>query len=273
LEKSTKDKDNQIFFIEGYRLIENHNCIDRLSFHYGHKYEDTINSPFRYALKISKNEDSTEVQTPGFFTKDNCFHEAPLQFDFFELLNITIYEKSKYDDIRLVEVTFRLHDINFQNSRLFHAKINERPYAGRFFWPADFIKVLNKSVIKGIVLNDINDDLLEKHYYSATDLETAIDIFTDLKNNVSSKSMNRVGKDTMYWQECEMYNLPKEKYMYDLLIKCLNENFRVETKSDHLTLKMYDEYVEFKYLLNKTLIAFSKTYDKIDRFIANVSSH
>jgi hypothetical protein len=268
-------------FNEEFRLIENQGRLDILSFHYGFEYESAPQCPFRYALKIHHPRKDVVVQKPGILDSDNHFFETPLAFECFELSEITISKEDYYK--RYCQIKFRLFNSDFGQNRVFSVIAPEGPTL--HFNIGDFIRLLNVVVARGVPLDVIDEEKLGQ-FLHVEDVDSVLDMFSEFYVKLYTNDRNRVGKDNPYWEEAEIYKLPRERYLRDLLLAAFNAHGKAEVRADHIFVefnrdmgwfategrKEQKDHKSFHKLLHKTILSFTKEYDMYQRMIANISS-
>lgn len=257
-----------------YLLIDNIHQLGKFCLHFGGTYDHPLYSCLRPVFKVEnfKKQSHYDLLT-GFLSIEKKFHECPLSILFTQIDSIKIREdgEKKYVSSSLLIFSKDYQNqreikVNLESQRVLSGVVNE-------MYLNSIINTLNQYVELGNDINLINDEHFNnKDFFWKKKKNDILKIINDLNFSFESKSRSRVGKDTKYWEEVEISNLPKSTYIKSKILEILSKNrhfYMIESNENIIHLKFDSDSITSHFLKDilklKILIDFDLDIELIER--------
>ena len=180
------------------------------------KSTDRILKP---SFKVLKKADNYNL-LPGFLTSQG-FSECPLPIFYIEILAISECIEH-YPNLKVcIEMEFNLYSKDF--SQFIKSKIKTESRETSFMDLNKPINIINKYIDSGNDLNRLNLSSVDLFGGRTRDKYFIRELVKKIDFSFYENSLNRMGRDDMFWNEAEVRNLPENNYLKDLFVKSLSK--------------------------------------------------
>lgn len=211
-----------MFENEEYFNVNNLQDLGKFNFWEQNKQQSCVHP----VLKINKLDKLSFLFEPGYLTNNNEFYKCPLSIGFVQLDYLKWYTKIHTN---YLESSLILFSKDYQKKRIIDIAIQSH-YVG--LWsdvvtPNGINTMINTINIYIDYGNDIDDleitifQQKEKYFEKISDLKILFEI-NKLKYTFFENDSTSVGKDSQYWNEIEISNLPSNVYISDVIIDVIS---------------------------------------------------
>lgn len=229
---------------ERYLLINDADKLGKFQIHHGGERDNLKNSSLRPVFKVDERKAHTEYYfTSGYLDEDGKIYDCPLSIFYVQISKIhSFMDDEQYRNIKSDVIVFSK---DFQNRKKLNIHLKSY-YLGRGVYSETsvngIVNLLNNYIDRNNELSSLNDQSFEfgnKRSGSLTQKEI-VKIIDNLKFDFFSNDESRVGKDTNMWQEIELRNLSKNKFLNSKFKKILSESTIINwlsEESDHILIR------------------------------------
>lgn len=190
---------------------------------------------------------------PGYIDLNNQFYHCPLQVGFTTIISFEFrLIMTSISVERRVLANLNLSDKNYsttKNVQLVFSEFRSIPFDFDYF-------VAKINFINNYIFDDQNFELLDlkkisTFYIRRFSLSQKISLITYQFNNFNiltyDNGKNRPGKDDYFWKEIEFHNLPKNKYILELLVDALKfQNIYAVIQNNILSFTLEDCFLDYR---------------------------
>lgn len=203
------------------------NGIDKIGgfyLHYGGAYDHPRNSCLRPVFSIEKKEINHSQLIAGFLSINNEFFKCPFSIFYVQINSIESYQK---DDKELINSSLIVFSKDFSHNRTIVVQLESDSIGSGVVNPMNLNEIINSINLYIERENDLdvlNEDIFIGNFNLKTLNQNQIaDYINQLKFNFFVNCRARVGKDNVFWDEVEIGNVPKNKYIISLFEEILNK--------------------------------------------------
>lgn len=190
---------------------------------------------------------------PGCIDSNNEFYHCPLQVGFISIISFEFRLIMTSTSVeRRVSANLNLSDKNYsktENIQIVSSEFKSIPFEYDYF-------VSKINFINNYIFDDQNFELLNfkkisTFYIRQFSLGEKISLITNLFDHfvilTYDNGKYRPGKDDCFWKEIEFHNLPKNKYILELLIDTLkSQNIQVTIEKEILSFTLDDCFLDYR---------------------------
>lgn len=166
------------------------------------------------------SEKKMEHLKPGYLTS-NGFIECPLAIFYIELFSVKVIRIDYPIGMVKVELEFSIYNKSYKN--FIRVKITDESHGNNFMIMNTAINTLNRFVDSNNDIGTLNLNSREIFHPHNIKKDHLINLVNELKMEFYENSLNRIGRDDSFWDECEIRNLPKQRYLKTIFINCLKK--------------------------------------------------
>lgn len=190
---------------------------------------------------------------PGYIDLNNEFYHCPLQVGFTTIISFEFrLIMTSISVERRVLANLNLSDKNYEkteNVQIVFSEFRSIPFDFDYFVAK--INFINNYIFDNQSFELLDFKKISTFYIRRFSLSEKISLITNLFNNFNILTYDngkyRPGKDDYFWKEIEFHNLPKNKYILELLIDALkSQNILAVIQNNILTFTLEDCFLDYR---------------------------
>ena len=200
-----------------YFYINDCEVLGKFYVHYGRINDHPNKACLRTCLKLDVELNKKLKFIPGYLTYERHFIACPLSAVYVQINSLDSVEN---DSTKLLA-----NLMVFSNDYKSYVNLNVTIFThreGDFMSINNYINAINSYVAGGNAIQHLNDQIFAQRInFKMLDEYKLIDLINNLEISFFSNDFRRVGKDNSFWDETQIGNLPKSKYLTSCILESL----------------------------------------------------
>lgn len=224
-------------------------------------YFRMMTSPLFQAMGKDTVEQNIFEFTTGYLTQDKKFYKAPIEIGNVILSSLRVSNRNNEGHSSEIKISLDVYD-KYYNRRTI---VIEDETENIIEATRNIVNRLNFAVSQGYRVKYLNESLIKLLYKATLPFET------DLKSIeyrlFENSGANRPGKDNSFWDEIEIKNLPKSKYLVFLIRESLSLDNSIDLLDEDTIIIRRNVVNAFCSPIGRRQIADNHTIDSIKKRI------